>query len=96
MESREMLEIMDNLGFAFPFHDMVQTDPDTGRTDGLLARLASQGALPKIFFINTSVEYWGGYAALTHTDLDGKRDLVSLETVHIYHLAGTQHTPGNL
>jgi hypothetical protein len=42
------------------------------------------------------VEYWGGYAALTHTDLDGKRDLVSLETVRIYHLAGTQHTPGNL
>jgi hypothetical protein len=52
--------------------------------------------LPKIFFINTSAEYWGGYAALTHTDLDGQRDLVSLETVRIYHLAGTQHTPGHL
>jgi hypothetical protein len=56
-----------NLGFAFPFHDTVQTNPETGRTDGLLARLASTGALPKIFFIDTSAEYWGGYAALTHT-----------------------------
>src|SRR2546427_10750468 len=64
--------------------------------DGLLARLASTGVLPKIFFINTSAEYWGGYAALTHTDLDGKRDLASLGAVRIYHLAGTQHRPGQL
>lgn len=87
---------MKNLGFVFPFHDTVQTDPDTGRTDGLLARLASTGVLPKMFFINTSAEYWGGYAALTHADLDGKRDLASLDAVRIYHLAGTQHSPGNL
>ena len=80
----------------FPFHDTAQTDPDTGRTDGLLARLATRGKVPKIFFINTSAEYWGGHAALTHTDLDGKHDLVSSETVRIYHLAGTQHGPGNL
>jgi hypothetical protein len=80
----------------FPFHDRVQTDPDTGRTDGLLARLAARGKVPKIFFINTSSEYWGGHAALTHMDLDGKHDLASSETVRIYHLAGTQHGPGNL
>jgi len=80
----------------FPFHDTVQTDPETGRTDGLLARLYARGKVPKIFFINTSAEYWGGHAALTHTDLDGKRDLAPSETVHIYHFAGTQHGPGNL
>jgi hypothetical protein len=80
----------------FPFHDTAQTNPDTGRTDGLLARLATRGKVPKIFFINTSSEYWGGHAALTHTDLDGKHDLVSSETVRLYHLAGTQHGPGNL
>lgn len=74
----------------------MQTDPDTGRTDGLLARLAARGKVPKIFFINTSSEYWGGHAALTHTDLDGKHDLASSKTVRIYHLAGTQHGPGNL
>src|SRR5438874_13452814 len=38
----------------FPFHDTAQTDPETGRTDGLLARLWARGKVPKIFFINTS------------------------------------------
>jgi hypothetical protein len=80
----------------FPFHDTTQTDPETGRTDGLLTRLAARGKVPRIFFINTSAEYWGGHAALTHTDLDGKRDLAPSETVRIYHFAGTQHGPGNL
>jgi Alpha/beta hydrolase domain len=80
----------------FPFHDTVQTDPETGRTDGLLARLAAIGKVPKLFFINTSAEYWGGHAALTHTDLEGRHDLAPSEAVRIYHLAGTQHGPGNL
>lgn len=80
----------------FPFHDTTQTDPETGRTDGLLTRLAARGKLPKVFFINTSAEYWNGHAALIHSDLDGKRDLTPSETVRIYHFAGTQHGPGNL
>ncbi len=80
----------------FPFHDSVQTDPETGRTDGLLRRLAFQGLLPKVFFINTSAEYWSGHAALTHIDVEGKADLTSAESVRNYHLAGTQHGPGNL
>jgi Alpha/beta hydrolase domain len=80
----------------FPFHDTAQMDPETGRTDGMLARLAARGKVPKVFFINTSAEYWNGHAALIHTDLDGKRDLAPSEAVRIYHLAGTQHGPGNL
>ena len=80
----------------FPFHDTIQTDPETGRTDGLLARLDARGKTPKVFFINTSAEYWNGHAALTHTDLDGKHDLAPSEAVRIYHFAGTQHGPGNL
>lgn len=75
----------------FPFADTEQTDMETGRTDGLLTKLASQGKLPKVFFTNTSSEYWGGHAALTHTDLDGKRDIGLLDSVRIYHYAGTQH-----
>ena len=80
----------------FPFHDTPQTEPETGRTEGLLARLAARGKVPKIFFINTSAEYWAGHAALPHTDLDGTRDLAPAGTVRIDHLAGTQHGPGNL
>jgi hypothetical protein len=80
----------------FPFHDTTQTDPNTGRTDGLRARLAARGKLPKVCFINTAAEYWGGHAALIHTDLEGKRDLAPSEAVRIYHFAGTQHGPGNL
>ena len=55
----------------------------------LLTRLAARGKLPKVFFINTSAEYWGSHAALTHTDLDGKRDLAPSEAVRLYHFAGT-------
>jgi hypothetical protein len=80
----------------FPFHDTTQTDPETGRTDGLLARLAARGKRPKVFFINTAAEYWGGHAALIHSDMDGKHDLTASEEVRIYHMAGTQHGPGNL
>ena len=80
----------------FPFHDTMQKEPETGRTDGLLARLMARGKVPKVFLINTSAEYWGGHAALTHTNLDGKYDLAPSEAVCLYHLTGTQHGPGNL
>ena len=76
----------------FPFGDTEQTDPETGRTDGLLSKLAGRGTLPKVFYTNTSSEYWGGHAALTHTDLAGERDIQPLESVRIYHYAGTQHS----
>jgi hypothetical protein len=80
-----------SVGSLFPFADTEQTDSDTGRSDGLLSKLASRGALPKVFFTNTSSEYWGGHGALTHTDLSGERDIQPLESVRIYHYAGTQH-----
>jgi hypothetical protein len=78
----------------FPFSDTVQTDRETGRTDGLLARLAAQGEPPKVMFINTSSEYWGGHGALLHIDLTGTHDLSPMESVRIYHLAGMQHATG--
>ena len=34
-------------GRSFPFHDTLQTDPDLGRTDGLLARLDAADKTPK-------------------------------------------------
>lgn len=76
----------------FPFSDAVQTDPETGVRDGELAHLdaASQ---PKIFYTNSSNEYWRGTAALTHVTVDGRRDLVPPGNVRIYLFAGTQHVP---
>ena len=52
---------------------------------------------PKIFYTNSSTEYWGGgrAAALTHTTLDGKRDAEVPDNVRIYLFSGTQHLPSD-
>jgi hypothetical protein len=67
----------------------------TGKSDGLLTHLAPEQR-PKIFYTNSSGEYWGGgrAAALTHTTLDGQEDATVPENVRIYLFAGTQHVPG--
>ena len=83
-------------GRSFPFHDTRQTDPDSGRTDGLLARLDAAGKTPKILLTNTSAEYWSGHASLIHTTMDGAADLPPSDNVRIYLYAGTQHGPGQL
>ena len=61
----------------FPFTDTEQKDAVTGREDGLLDRMVSQGNVPKIMFTNSSAEYWRGDAALipvsyTHLTLPTK------------------------
>jgi hypothetical protein len=87
------------LGFfvasLFPYLDLDQRDPVTGKTDGLLKRLTPEQR-PKIFYTNSSGEYWGGgrAAALVHTTLDGGADADVPDNVRIYLFAGTQHVPG--
>jgi hypothetical protein len=75
----------------FPYTDLEQADA-TGRRDGLLSRYPSR-LQPKVIYTNTPVEYWGQgrAAALTHTSLDGTRDLTLPDNVRSYLLAGTQH-----
>ena len=85
-----------SIGCLFPFADTVQTDPETGRTDGLLSRLEAPGKAPKVFLTNSSAEYWRGDASLIHVDASGTRDLAPGESVRIYHFAGTQHGSGVL
>ena len=58
-----------SLGHRFPFADEPQTDPRTGRREGLLDRLRAGGCVPKIVYTDTSSEYWRGDAGLTHHDL---------------------------
>jgi Alpha/beta hydrolase domain len=81
---------------AFPFNDTVSTDPVTGGSDGLLERLSARRRVPKIFFTNSSTEYWRGDASLIHTDAEGIRDVSLAASVRLYHFAGTQHSAGTL
>jgi Alpha/beta hydrolase domain len=87
------------LGFfvasLFPYLDLDQKDPATGRTDGIETKLTREQR-PKIFYTNSSGEYWGGgrAAALTHTTLDGSEDAKTPDNVRTYLFAGTQHVPG--
>jgi hypothetical protein len=80
----------------FPFTDRPQTDPVTGTTAGLLDRSEASDTVPRIFYTNTSTEYWNRSASLTHTDLSGEHDLDVHPSVRIYHFAGTQHGPADL
>jgi hypothetical protein len=78
----------------FPYLDLDQRDPVTGKTDGVETHLTPEQR-PKIFYTNSSGEYWGGgrAAALVHTNLDGQ-DVQLPDNVRVYLVAGTQHVPG--
>jgi hypothetical protein len=80
---------------AFPLADQAMRDPASGRREGLLDNDRARRHQPKIFYTNSSVEYWGGgrSAALVHTSIDGRRDLTLPDNVRFYHFAGTQHSP---
>ena len=80
----------------FPFNEAASTDPVSGRRDGLLERLAARRRVPKIFFTNSSTEYWRGDASLIHTDAAGSRDIAPAASSRLYHFAGTQHSAGAL
>jgi hypothetical protein len=75
----------------FPFTDQPETDPVTGDKGGLLDRAESDKVVPKIFFSNTSYEYWGRAASLIHITSDGKQDATISPNVRIYHFTGLQH-----
>jgi hypothetical protein len=78
----------------FPFTDLPERDPLTGASGGLLDKATAEKVVPKIFFSNTSFEYWGRVAALIHTSADGKRDVPISPHVRIYHFTGLQHFSG--
>jgi len=78
----------------FPFTDQPETDPVTAETGGLLDRAGAENVVPKIFFSNTSYEYWGRACALIHVSADGKKDATISDNVRIYHFTGLQHFSG--
>lgn len=75
----------------FPFTDLPEKDPDTGADAGLLDAATKSKTVPKIFYTNTSYEYWGRAASLIHTAADGKTDAPLAANTRIYFLAGLEH-----
>jgi hypothetical protein len=75
----------------FPFTSVTQTDPVTGERGDNLALARKSGFLPRIFYYNSSTDYWTRAASLLHTDVTGKRDEAIDPSVRIYAVAGRAH-----
>jgi hypothetical protein len=75
----------------FPFTDEPQRDAETGAVDGLLTHATRPEHRPKVFYTNTSYEYWGRAASLIHTSADGASDVPPPPDTRIYLLAAGQH-----
>lgn len=77
-------------GDQFPFSYATITDPVSGRRDGLLARCTTDRSCPKVFHLDSSLEYWQARAGLVVTDGAG-RDITLPEDVRVYLMSSTQH-----
>ncbi len=78
----------------FPFTDEDQTDPVTGRRDGLLARARRSNTVPKFVHLLTNSEYFNRAGSLVHTDVTGARDVPPPATSRIYMVASAPHIVG--
>ncbi len=74
----------------FPFSDVPQAEPLTGESDALLLRV-KPAAMPKIFYTNTSGEYWNRVSSLVHTSPDGQLDAPLPPQTRLYVVSGAQH-----
>jgi hypothetical protein len=77
----------------FPFTDLEETDPATGAKGGLLTHAGKAENWPKIFYTNSSYEYYGRDAALIHSSPDGKKDSPLAANTRVYFFNGGQHGP---
>jgi hypothetical protein len=80
----------------FPFTDLKQTDPVTGLEGGILLRAELDKVVPKIFYTNSSYEYYGRAASLMHTTIDGTADAPLGANTRLYVMAGGNHGPGTV
>lgn len=79
-------------GAEFPFSYASETDPLTGRTQGILDRCTATNSCPKIVHAATALEMWELRQSLGFTDPLGTRDLDEPANVRSYILASTQHS----
>jgi hypothetical protein len=89
-----------NERFAQPSRDghpflntLYPTDIAPFTDDGILERARKSNTVPRIFYSDSSYEYWGRSAAMIHTSIDGKQDATIPETTRIYTFMGGQHGP---
>ncbi len=82
--------------YDFPFTYARQTDPLTGRTQGVLDRCTADHTCPRIVHAATALEIWDGRQGLGFTDPLGTKDLADPPNVRSYIMASTQHGPANL
>jgi hypothetical protein len=76
---------------TFPWAYETETDPFTGKSDGILARCTARNNCPKIFHTTSGIEYWQSGESLVTADPLGRHDASLPASVRIYHIAGTQH-----
>lgn len=79
-----------NSEFPFAFQD--ETDPRTGRVDGILHRCARSHSCPKIMNTAGTPDYWQLRTSLVTTKPDGSADGVLPENVRVYFLPGLGHS----
>jgi hypothetical protein len=78
----------------FPFTDGPETDPETGATDGLLARAERTATAPKVVHLLTNSEYFNRAGSLVHADPAGEKDAELPPNTRIYMIASAPHGPG--
>ena len=82
--------------YDFPFSYARQSDPLTGRTQGLLDRCSATDTCPRIFHVATALEMWEGRQSLGLTDPLGQRDVDDPPNVRTFIMASTQHGAASL
>lgn len=74
----------------FPFSDVPQSDPVTGESESILMRVRP-AVMPRIFYTNTSGEYWNRCSSLVHTSPDGQLDAPLPPQTRLYVVSAAQH-----
>jgi hypothetical protein len=82
--------------YDFPFSYARQSDPLTGRTQGVLDGCSATETCPRIFHVATTLEMWEGRQSLGLTDPLGQRDADDPPEVRTFIMASTQHGPAPL
>jgi hypothetical protein len=82
----------------YPFATAAQSDVVTSESRGVLDRLSASNSVPRLFYVNSSTEYWTQGASLTHTTIAAPNtpaaDLAPNPRARIYAIAGAQQRSG--